>query len=94
MMMVLFRVGSFIPAPGVDYGAVQSYSMGDNDLLALVIEAQRITAQIAHKRQVGFLAKKLRREDDTFLDALRHVLDHDKADSRRESAALHRIGGP
>ena len=36
MMMVLFRVGSFIPAPGVDYGAVQSYSMGDNDLLALV----------------------------------------------------------
>ncbi len=61
------------------------------DLLALVIEAQRITAQIAHKRQVGFLAKKLRREDDTFLDALRHVLDHDKADSRRESAALHRI---
>ena len=55
------------------------------------IGSQRITAQIAHKRQVGFLAKKLRREDDTFLDALRHVLDHDKADSRRESAALHRI---
>jgi ribosome-associated protein len=61
------------------------------DLLAIVVEAQRITAQIAHKRQVGFLAKKLRREDDDFLDAIRTVLDHDKADSRRESAALHRI---
>lgn len=61
------------------------------DLLAIVLAAQRITAQIAHKRQVGFLAKKLRREDDETLIALRAALEHDKADSRREAAALHRV---
>jgi len=32
-----------------------------DDLLALAVAAQRITAQIARKRAVGFLAKKLRR---------------------------------
>ncbi len=62
-----------------------------DDLLVIVLEAQRITAQIAHKRQVGFLAKKLRREDDDTLLALRAALEHDKADSRREAAALHRV---
>lgn len=34
-MMVLFRIGSFIPAPGVDYGVVQSLS-SDNDVLGLI----------------------------------------------------------
>jgi ribosome-associated protein len=61
------------------------------DLLALAIAAQRITAQIARKRQVGFLAKKLRREDDETLEAIRAAMEHDKADSRRDTAALHRI---
>ena len=61
------------------------------DLVALAIAAQRITAQIARKRQVGFLAKKLRREDDETLDALRAAMEHDKADSRRDTAALHRV---
>ena len=62
-----------------------------DDLLAIAIAAQRITAQIARKREVGFLAKKLRREDDATLDAIRAALEHDKADSRREAASLHRI---
>ena len=61
------------------------------DLLALAISAQRITAQIARKRAVGFLAKKLRREDDEMLEAIRAAMEHDKADSRRDTAALHRI---
>ncbi|MEO7252545.1 MAG: ribosome biogenesis factor YjgA [Arenimonas sp.] len=61
------------------------------DLVALAIAAQRITAQIARKRQVGFLAKKLRREDDETLEALRAAMEHDKADSRRDTAALHRV---
>lgn len=64
--------------------------LGD-DLLALAIAAQRITAQIARKRAVGFLAKKLRREDEETLQAIRASMEHDKADSRRENAALHRI---
>lgn len=61
------------------------------DLVAIVIRAQRITAQIARKREVGFLAKKLRREEDDTLEAIRAAMAHDKADSRRENAALHRI---
>lgn len=61
------------------------------DLLALAITAQRITAQIARKRAVGFLAKKLRREEDETLEGIRAAMEHDKADSRRENAALHRI---
>jgi len=61
------------------------------DLLALAVAAQRITAQIARKRQIGFLAKKLRREDDETLEAIRAAMEHDKADSRRDTAALHRI---
>jgi ribosome-associated protein len=61
------------------------------DLLAAAADAQRITAQIAKKRAVGYLAKKLRREDEETLNALRASLEHDKADARRESAALHRI---
>jgi len=64
--------------------------LGD-DLLALAVAAQRITAQIARKRAVGFLAKKLRREDEETLQAIRASMEHDKADSRRENAALHRI---
>lgn len=61
------------------------------DLHALVRDGQRITAQIARKRQTQFLAKNLRREDAATLDAIRAALAHDKADSRRESAALHRV---
>lgn len=61
------------------------------DLLKLVLDSQRITAQIARKRQIQFLAKNLRREDDEFLEAVRAALEHDKADSRRENASLHRI---
>ena len=69
---------------------LQQLPMGE-DLLAAAAEAQRITAQIARKRAVGFLAKKLRREDEETLVALRAGLEHDKAGGRREAAALHRI---
>ena len=63
----------------------------EEDLLALIFEAQKISAQIARKRQVHFLAKKMRRESAETLEAIRAGLDHDKADSRRENATLHRI---
>ncbi len=35
-MMVLYRVGSFIPAPGVDYAKVQSFTSGENALLDMI----------------------------------------------------------
>lgn len=54
-------------------------------------EARRITSHIAHKRQLHFLAKLMRREEDDWLDGLRHQLMHDRTDARRETARLHRI---
>ena len=65
-------------------------TLSDN-VLEAALAAQRISAQIARKRAVGFLAKQLRKEDDEALDAIRAALEHDKADSRREAAALHRL---
>ena len=62
-----------------------------DELRALIRESQRITQQIARKRQLAFLAKNLRREDAELLETLRHALEHDKADARRETAALHRV---
>jgi preprotein translocase subunit SecY len=35
-IMVIFRIGSFIPAPGVDYRAIQDYTLPDNDILGLI----------------------------------------------------------
>lgn len=63
----------------------------DDALRTLVQESQRITQQIARKRQVQYLAKILRREDDETLETIRHALEHAKSDSRRDTAALHRI---
>lgn len=63
----------------------------DEDLRDMVRAAQRITAQIAHKRQVQYLAKHLRREEPDALDAIRAALDHDKSDHRREAQALHQV---
>ncbi len=62
-----------------------------DDLRDLVRESRRITAQIARKRQLQFLAKAMRREEDGILDAIRSVLDKDRDQSRRETAELHRL---
>ena len=76
----------------VEQPAARLSQMGLADnVLDAAFAAQKITAQIARKRAVGFLAKQLRREDDEALDAIRAALEHDKADSRREAAALHRL---
>ncbi len=61
------------------------------ELRVLVVDSQRITAHIARKRQMQFLAKQMRREDDEVLEALRAALEHTKEDARREAAALHRV---
>ena len=63
----------------------------DDDLRELVLATKRITAQIARKRQVQYLAKHMRRRDDEALAAIRAALEHDKADGRREAQALHQV---
>ena len=54
-------------------------------------QTRRITAHGARKRQLAFLAKQMRREDEETLDAIRDALDEDGVAARREVAALHRV---
>ena len=60
-------------------------------LLPHIRECKRITAQIAHKRQLQYLAKQMRREDDEVLEAIRDALDEKGEAARRETAAMHRV---
>lgn len=60
-------------------------------LLPHIRECRRITAHIAHKRQLAYLAKQMRREDDETLEAIRDALDEHGDAARREVAAMHRV---
>ena len=62
-----------------------------DDLLPHLEQTRRITAHVARKRQLAFLAKQMRREDDETLEAIRDALDEDGQAARREVAAMHRI---
>lgn len=59
-------------------------------LMPHILEAQRIGSHIARKRQLAFLAKQLRREDDQTLYAIRDALTAGGESSRQETALLHR----
>lgn len=58
-------------------------------LLPHIHETQRITSHIAHKRQLQYLAKQMRREDDEVLQAIHDALDEGGEMARREAAQLH-----
>jgi ribosome-associated protein len=60
------------------------------DLRELVVDSRRITANIARKRQMQYLAKHLRRAEDE-LPAIRAALEQDRAERRRGAANLHRV---
>ena len=62
-----------------------------DNLLPHILETRRITSHIAHKRQLQFLAKQMRREDEDTLDAIRDALDEKGDAARREVAAMHRV---
>ena len=61
------------------------------DLLPHIEDTQRITSHVAHKRQLAFLAKQMRRIDDETLAAIRDALDAGGEATRRETAELHRV---
>ena len=61
-----------------------------DDLLPHVLETRRITSHIARKRQLAFLAKQMRRQDDETLDAIRDALDEKGEAARLETGAMHR----
>ena len=61
------------------------------DLLEHIHDTQRITSHIAHKRQLQFLAKQMRRESDETLDAIRDAMEVGGDAARRETATLHKV---
>jgi ribosome-associated protein len=61
----------------------------DESVLEAIQLAQRITSHIAHKRQVHFLAKMLRKQDD--LEPIRLAVDKPLEVRRRETAELHQM---
>lgn len=61
----------------------------DEQILDAVQLAQKISSHIAHKRQVHFLAKLMRKVDD--LDPIRIAVDKPLEERRRETAQLHLI---
>jgi ribosome-associated protein len=63
----------------------------DDDLRAEVVRTRAVTQQIARKRQSQYLAKQMRKLDDTELGAIRAALEHDREHAHRETAALHRV---
>lgn len=56
-----------------------------------VANVRRITAHIARKRQLGFLAKVMRRYDDDAFAAARAALGVNREKQRQETAAMHRM---
>lgn len=64
--------------------------LADN-LLDEVRRTRAMTQQIARKRQTQFLAKQMRKIDDEQIAAIRLVLDSDRHQSNRETAALHQV---
>ncbi len=61
------------------------------ELLEHIHDTQRITSHIAHKRQLQFLAKQMRRESDETLDAIRDAMEVGGDAARRETAILHKV---
>ena len=61
------------------------------ELLPHIRDTQRIPSYTARKRQLAFLAKQMRRQDDEVLDAIRDGMSKDGNATRRETALLHRV---
>ena len=57
----------------------------------LVRESRRITSHVARKRQLQFLAKAMRNDDDEVIEAIRAALEQDREQSRRDTAGLQRV---
>jgi ribosome-associated protein len=61
------------------------------DIVDEIGRTRKVTAHIAHKRQLAFLAKQMRRHgDEAFVDA-RAALGEDRDRQRQEAAHMHRL---
>lgn len=62
-----------------------------DDVRMEIDHVRRITAHGARKRQLAYLAKLMRRHDDSVFDAALALLGENREQQRREAAALHRL---
>ena len=62
-----------------------------DDVMREIDNTRRITAHIAHKRQLAFLAKVMRRHDDEAFADARAALGENRERQRQETAAMHRL---
>ena len=56
-----------------------------------VVRTRAITSHIARKRATQFLAKQLRKLDESELEPIRAALEHDRSKAHHEAAVLHRL---
>ena len=61
------------------------------ELLPHIRDTQRISSHGARKRQLAFLAKHMRRQEQDVLDAIRDGMSKDGDAARRDTALLHRV---
>jgi ribosome-associated protein len=61
------------------------------DVREEVANVRRISSHIARKRQLAFLAKKMRRHEDAVFDSVRAELGENRERQRQETAAMHRL---
>lgn len=61
------------------------------DVLREIANTRRITAHIARKRQLAFLAKVMRRHEQDVFDGVRAALGENRERQRQETAAMHRM---
>ena len=74
---------------GLPEGRLAKLPVPDS-LMPHIADTRRITSHIARKRQMAFLAKQMRREDEATLEALRDALDAGGEAARIDTARLHR----
>lgn len=61
------------------------------DVLREIANTRKITSHIARKRQLGFLAKVMRKHDSDVFDGVRAALGENRERQRQETAAMHRL---
>lgn len=61
------------------------------DVVREIQNTRRITAHIARKRQLAFLAKVMRRHEQEVFDGVRAALGENRERQRQETAAMHRM---
>lgn len=62
-----------------------------DDVRDEIARTRQTTAHIAHKRQLAYLAKIMRRYDDEAFAAVRAELGENRDKQRQETAAMHRL---